>query len=913
VDTSAPVHRISEYLPSDSASDSIVQLLHVMGGSYVGKTRLVSEFAGLCGGTCEIVRAREGYEKEIFDSLSNASKRAILVIEATRPHIQFIELIEEIARTQKKNVKVIIVSRTDSWVSFFLSRASDSAAAFVEGAPRLELNTFGGRDDLLRWLLETTSEICKLLDIPEPSPPSVGPSPGVTMMEVTAMAIVGALEGQHLTAGTLSGPEHTIAEIGVHLIRLESKFWLMPGEPFGADATVERRCIWILSAIGVADENDAVAIARRLPDLRDASEATVHSLVRWVKEIYPPSLPDSWTDGPQPDFLLHALSRNVLSEDDWLVDLLQIDLPGNSSLSDAQYAKALRSLAQTASIFPDVTPSFSRMISRTSLAKLPVAISMAIYLDDVGKADQALAQYIISANIGSGSLHPFEAMVDSRFVNVNAAIMKVKVDDAQKANDPVTTAQLLVTLSDRQSLADQYQSAADTADEAVRLYRALSAADPEAHQAHLAAALITWMDSGAYRFESDEIDATMTAAAEAVELYQNLASSNPELYDERFSEATENYGNELRSLDRHDLAKNYYRTALKAAQQAVQHPLRLGQVSINSQRASEARAWLRIGRIAGIFGMDAEERTATRRGVNTFRALFSADPISYRYDLVASLEELYRANISASHTEDNDLRLAACAAEALAIARDGDKSDATVYYSNLCLSFRRVVQEGSESVRLALAEEAVQIYELLDQGDQFFEDHQGALWKLARLRESAGAYAEADQLFRKAIVACRRLCDAGVYGRFERQMTAQAKTKYVLFLKRSERYVEALRISEEVTDLYSDFGSGQEVNDGFTYLFGALTDQEEIFIKLGKAEEARSVRERIVNLHPNLDNALDWPIYSAGDVDVATWFERVAMHHNPAVGLQIAARNAVRRRASKKGDEDLSGTNFLSR
>jgi tetratricopeptide (TPR) repeat protein len=980
-----------EYLDNWHRSDGMPPLLFVTGRPYVGKTRFISEYAAHNLHTRKIIRVREGNEKEVLDVLLQAKTDATVIVEVVQPRIQLIELLERAVRFQESGLKVIFVCRSDSWISFLPSRASETVLASIDSSSHLNLHSFGAKDDLLRWLIEITTEICKLLELPEPPSPHTGPNLDATMMEVSAMAVVGALEGRHLTSGTLSGPGPTIAEIGTHLIRLESKFWLMPGEPFGPDGVVERRCIWILSILGASSENEAVSIARRLPDLNSIPSAALHSLVRWVREVYPAQNPDIWTDGPQPDFLFCALCRDVLENGAWLVDVLQIDLPGAPSLSDFQYQRAARSLAQTANVFPDASEHFTRMISRTHLAKLPIAATMAIYLDDVATADEALAEYITSENLSMESLRIIEDIVDERFVNVNAAISMVKAKESRLANDLGATVQLLVTLANRQSLADQDESAADSADEAVQLYRALAISDSQEHRAHLAAALMTlagadnklhrftksaaaadeavqlyralaisdsqehrahlaaalmtlagadnklhrftksaaaadeavqlyralaisdshrahlaaaimnWFGCNASRLESDEV--VIAVAAEAVELYRTLASSDHETYDGRFAEAAELYAEELRSQDKHHLAAENFRLALAISQQAIVHPVRLGGTSVNTQRASIARLWLRIGRMADIFDMSTEERAAVRRAVNIFRELFSASPNSYRYDLVDALKALARANIGSDNAE---VRNNAIWTEVVALARNGDASDPITYSSYLINALHTPGGPYEENVpaRTAVAEEEVNLSRFLDRNDRFFTKRNDALWGLARVREESGAAVEADKLFREAVDVCQRFYGAGIYGRrFKRIGLAQAKTKYALFLDRSERYAEALEVSQQIIDLFPEFRLGQKVeDDGFSYLFGALSDREKILKKLGRLEEARLVRQSMTaNLRPDL-NALNWPVYSAGDLSIAAWFEQIAVHHNAALGILIAARNAVQRK-NKSGED----------
>ena len=982
-----------EYLDNWHRSDDMPPLLIVTGRPYVGKTRLISEYAANNRHTRKIIRIREGNEKEVLDALLQAKIDATVIVEVVQPRIQLIELLERAVRFQESVLKVIFVCRSDSWISFLPSRASETVLASIDNSSHLNLHSFGAKDDLLRWLIEITAEICKLLELPEPPFPHTGPNLDATMMEVSAMAVVAALEGRHLTTGTLSGPGPTIAEIGTHLIRLESKFWLMPGEPFGPDGVVERRCIWILSILGASSENEAVSIARRLPDLNSIPSAALHSLVRWVREVYPAQSLDIWTDGPQPDFLFCALCRDVLENGPWLVDVLQIDLPGAPSLSDFQYQRAARSLAQTANVFPDASEHFTRMLSRTHLAKLPITATMAIYLDDVTTADEALAEYITYENLSMESLGTIEDIVDERFVNVNAAISMVKVKESRLANNLGATAQLIVTLANRQSSADQDESAADSADEAVQLYRALAISDSQEHRAHLAAALMTlagadnklhrftksataadeavqlyralaisdsqehrahlaaalmtlagadnklhrftksataadeavqlyralaisdsqehrahlaaaimnWFDCNASRLENDEV--VIAVAAEVVELYRNLASSDHETYDGRFAEAAELYATELRSQDKHHLAAKNFQLALAISQQAIVHPIRLGGMSVNSQRAGIARLWLRIGRMAYIFDMSTEERAAARRAVNIFRELFSASPNSYRYQLVDALKSLAKANIGSDIAE---ARNNAIWTEVVALARNGDASDPITYSSYLMYALQTHGGPYEEDVpaRTAIAEEEVNLSRFLDRDDRFFTERNGALWGLARMREKSGEAVEADKLFREAINVCQRFYSAGIYGRrFERVALAQAKTKYALFIKDSERYAEALEVSQQIIDLFPEFQLGQEIEDGgFPYLFGALSDSEEILKKLGRLEEARQVRQSMTaNLRPDLD-ALNYPIYSAGDLSIAAWFEQIAVHHNPAFGILIAARNAVQRKNTPSED-----------
>jgi tetratricopeptide (TPR) repeat protein len=199
--------------------------------------------------------------------------------------------------------------------------------------------------------------------------------------------------------------------------------------------------------------------------------------------------------------------------------------------------------------------------------------------------------------------------------------------------DPAEQGHLYTSLSHRLANAGRHDAAAAACQQAVSVYHALAAADPDTFEPDLARMLT---NLGIELSELGRTEDALAAVAEAVNIFRRQAAANPAAYVPDLAQALTSLAAKLWALRRteHALAALTEAFNLYRASDGT-HPARavgdlqlLATISIN------------LGVVFSDLGRTEDALTATSQAVEIYRALSEADPAAFESGLAEALTNL---------------------------------------------------------------------------------------------------------------------------------------------------------------------------------------------------------------------------------------------------------------------------------
>ncbi len=320
-------------------------------------------------------------------------------------------------------------------------------------------------------------------------------------------------------------------------------------------------------------------------------------------------------------------------------------------------------------------------------------------------------------------------------------VLQIRLSQAETPED---RAAIQNNLANRLSALGRREAARAAAEEAVTLYRALSAARPDAFRPNLAGSLnnlATFLSALGQR------EAAMAAADEAVALYRALAAARPDAFTPVLAMSLNTLANRLSALGRPE-------AALAAAEEAVTLYRALAEARPDAFTPDLAMSLNTLANRLSDLGRREAALAVAEEAVTLYRALAASRPDAFTPVLATSLNNL------ANRLSDLGRREAALAVaeEAVRLRRALVAARPDAFMPDLAASLNNVASFqsnlGRREAALAAAQEAVTLRRALAAArpDAFTPDLATSLGMLGRMLADQGQWPEAREAWHEGLM-----------------------------------------------------------------------------------------------------------------------------------------------------------------
>ena len=328
--------------------------------------------------------------------------------------------------------------------------------------------------------------------------------------------------------------------------------------------------------------------------------------------------------------------------------------------------------------------------------------------------------------------------------------------------------------------------------EAAGLYRELAAADPARYKTEFARTL---SNLGSIESIAGRRNAALATTREAVDLYRELALENPAVFDAELGRPLTNLGTMLSDLGRRE-------EALAVTREAVELCRRLADASTSVYEPAYAVALANLGRDLALSGQREEALAITQQASDIYRRLAKVNHAAFDIALGESLVNL-TARMADAGLLDTGL---IAAREAVDLYRQLAKADKAAYGPRLgepLVNLSMVLTHlGRHQEALTAIREAAELYRLLADTDPMAHEPRlaPALTNLSALLTGTGQMGEAVPVAREAVAIYRRLVQTNpaAFEPFLGKSLISLSTSLAGLGQRDE----ALAISHEAIELY---------------------------------------------------------------------------------------------------------------
>jgi tetratricopeptide (TPR) repeat protein len=826
-----------------------VRWLHAPGGQ--GKTRLAAQFADEAAQAgWKVVAAFHGPDADQPEpgsndlSLHGAPGLLMIVDYADRWQLANLTWLFKNAMLHQAGVptRVLLIARTaDAWPrvrAMLDTYQSDTSSQFL---PTLAPES-GERAEMFTASRDSFAGVYQLGGALGIDPPGPLDGPGFGLTLAVHMAALVAVDAR----ATGKRPPRDLAGLTVYLLDREQLHWArLYGDGTHTDETAAAyqtppsamyQVVFAAALTGNAPRAAGVALLDGLHLGSGTDRALADHGV-----CYP---------ADNPDTVLEPLYPDRLAE-----DLLALTLPGHQADYPAQpwaaaavdavlarqdrtraarswTPRAITFLAAAADRWPHLGPGHLYPLLRHD-PRLAV---------DAG--DAALTSIAGLADVDMAVLEAIEAQLpDQRDVDIDtgiAALAQRLADHRLTAtSDPAERARVYRNLAIRLQNAGLSQRAARASQEAVDLYRQLSAADPVTFMADLAASVML-----VGLTQAGTASGGLAATREAADLYRELTRANPAAYKQEFARSLSNLGS-IQSI------AGQRRDALITTREAVDMYRELAHANPAAYDAELGRPLTNLGTMLSDLGRRDEALAVTREAVALCRRLAGANSSAYEPAYAVALSNLGR-----------DLALSGQRDEALAVtqqASDIYRRLAKVNHAAFDIALgeslvnltARMVEAGRLEPGLAVAREAVDLYRQLTKADKSaFEPRLGEpLVNLSMVLTHLGRHQEALTAIREAVELFRQLAAADPTA-YEPRL-APSLTNLAMLLAGTGQAGEALPVAREAVAIYRRLMQANPA--AFEPLLGkSLITLSMSLAGLGQRDEALAVSHEAIELYRRL-------------------------------------------------------------
>lgn len=540
----------------DQDHETAALLVHGPGGQ--GKTRLVGHVAEVSSGAgwhvLRAVPSRSGIpgKEQAHTDLAMAGKTGVMVVVdyAERwPISALLALFQDaMLRTQPLPLRFLLLSRpAGTWWQSISYRINNELQILTS---RMKLSALADRPEDWSSVIEAACDA--FLDAYAPQKPIVveipqvvvhGDYPIVLAAHMAALALVDAAVGQR-------PPPTGSAAITRYLLSRERTYWmeLHEADPirFRTDSSVMGRTVFTATLTQTLSYDEGVTALQCIKAVELGQQ--IGSVLADHAICYPPR---------EPALVLEPLYPDRLGE-----DFIALSTPARSGQSSTEQAE--EDIAD-----PWAAKAIHRLL-RTDAAESPgwLTSSMSTLIETAGRwrhiAEEQLFPIVredprIMLLAGGAAVAAFSDLptvpIDlleeveritpagrgTEFAIGRAAVTeRIAKFRIEQTKDPVRQAAIYTNLRQVLSDAGLHDKERPVAEEAVRLYRMLSQADPEAYIVQLAIALDAYSTTIMY---NGDIEASVRAGTEAVAIYSRLYSVKPDAFAVEFARTLTNLGN----------------------------------------------------------------------------------------------------------------------------------------------------------------------------------------------------------------------------------------------------------------------------------------------------------------------------------------------------------------------------------
>ncbi|MDQ0710657.1 tetratricopeptide (TPR) repeat protein [Streptomyces luteogriseus] len=402
-------------------------------------------------------------------------------------------------------------------------------------------------------------------------------------------------------------------------------------------------------------------------------------------------------------------------------------------------------------------------------------------------------------------------------------------------------ARALTNLGTFLSAVGRRQEALSAEQEAVDIYRRLTAGNPAAHEPELAASLSSL---GIRLSAVGQGQEALTAAEEAVDIYRRLAADNPAAHESELARSLSNLGNRLSAVWRRQ-------EALTAEQEAVKIRRRLAAGNPAAHEPNLAASLSNLGACLSEVGQGQEALTVEQEAVDIYRRLAAGNPAAHEPGLARSLSNL-GAFLSAVGQGQEALTVEQ---EAVDIYRRLAAGNPAAHEPELARSLSnlsiQLSEMGQGQEALTAAEEVEDIYRRLAAGNPAAHESElaSSLSVLGAFLSAAGQGQEALTVEQEAVKIRRRLA-AGNPAAHEPNLAASLSNLGAC-LSEVGRLQEALTATEEAVDIYRRLAAGNPAAHE-PNLAGSLSNLGAFLLRVGRRQEALTVEQEAVDIYRRL-------------------------------------------------------------
>ncbi|SNS76218.1 Tetratricopeptide repeat-containing protein [Asanoa hainanensis] len=726
------------------AGDAAVSVLVVCGPAGVGKTRLGLELADELGELAEpwvTGSLVPGQAERALPAIVACGDPVLVLVDDADTRTDLPAFLSTLAGHRgTPPVRVLLIARDGAGLLAGLRPLVTDTSRSLTRGQLLELGPHGGRGDRERWYVQAVGRFARDLKVLAPPATVLAGRVGAdheTMLMILARALLTALAAERHGSVRRSPIDAVIGDLFTH----EEAWWEAAASPstWGVSALssqTRERCILALALRGAADEDAAVRVLRRVPDLSDAAEERLRNVARWVTHLYSTGVriqPDLFGDW----FIADRLARQPALAERLLADL---------DPDERQWATTV--LTRAASVFPAALPALAQVWRDGDAEVVFLAIRL-VAVQHTAALDHHLASFIADLELAEAHLVALDQqVVDYQLPRTAIAVSRrlVSLRRAQAAEDPEYQPDLAAALNVlglRLGGLGEHREAHLASEEAVTLWRSLAADNP-AHEPQLARALI---NLGARRWALGDYRPALDIAEEAVTRWRTLAADDPAHQP--------NLASAVSDLSTHYGALGEHRQALQVAHEAV--------VLWRTLAADDPSLQPRLAAALNRLGFCLRESGEYRRGhlvieetVALYRAL-AADEPSHQSDLASAL-----TNLGAAHRELGDDRQAHTATEeavtlyrALVADNPAHRPDLARALSNLGALLREL---GEYRPGYTATDEALGLYRALAADNPAHQPNLGwALTNLGVLLREFGEHRQAHDVTEEAVTLYRVL------------------------------------------------------------------------------------------------------------------------------------------------------------
>ncbi|WP_250037177.1 tetratricopeptide repeat protein [Paractinoplanes maris] len=593
--------------------DAPAAVLILAGPAGSGKTRLAMELARSrpahwAGGWLTMGRGGEAVEKIV----AGGDPAVVLVDDAgTRQDLP--ALVTALAGHEgPPSVRVLLITRDAAGLQAALEREVPDSARWLARARVVRIGPHGGEGDRERWYVQAVGRFARELDMLAPPTTQltgrVG-APDETMLLLLARALLTVY-----AAGERSQPADRVrrlpvAEVIEQLFTHEAAWWESAAQsPAWAVSRLgtetRQRAILALVLRGADDEEAAVEVLRRVPDLSDAAEIDLRNTARWVAHLYPaariePDLLGDW-------FIVDRLSRHPALAERLLADL-----------GPAEHRHAALVLTRATTVFPTGMPVLTKLWESGHSDGIAVAVEIAM-VHHAKLVDEQLALFLSDRDLPEQTLVSLDdRLPEFALPRACGVVSRLLVAHCRAAScdgpvDHARLARALNSLAHRLSNLGDHRGAHSAISEAVELCRTLAADDP-AHRPALAGAL---NGLGTCHAALGNHQQALAAASESVALWRTLTADEPSAVS-GLADSLIGLGGPRRSLDD--------RLGAHAAATEAVTLLRVLAAEDSRHRPSLARGLNNLGVMWAAVGDHQQARSTISEAVETWRALVAED------------------------------------------------------------------------------------------------------------------------------------------------------------------------------------------------------------------------------------------------------------------------------------------------